>query len=97
MPALVALLWGAFGAILPSLVGRILVALGLSAVTYAGLDLVVTSAEAKILSYLSGTAAEVYGIMGYLGVIAGIKMVSATMVSIVGVTAATKSIKAVTK
>lgn len=38
MPVIVAFLWNAFLAILPSLVGRVLLSLGMSVVTYTGLQ-----------------------------------------------------------
>jgi len=38
MPVFIAFLWNAFLAILPSLVGRVLLSLGLSVVTYTGMQ-----------------------------------------------------------
>ena len=97
MPVLAAWIWAALAPLIPYLVGRILIALGLSTVAYAGIDLMVTAAEAKVIDYLRGTGADMYAMLSYLGVVASIKMHGATMLGIVGTKVAVKSIKAVAK
>lgn len=61
MPALVGLLWGGFASILSSLVGRVLVMLAISYVTYTGVDVLLQSVK---------TAA--FASMGNMGVLSGV-------------------------
>jgi len=97
MPAIVAFIWSGLVAILPSLIGRILVALGLGMVSYKGLDILVNKAEAFMMSYLNQSSQDVVGLLSFLGVIAVVKMHTATLLSIAAVLMADKSIKAVSK
>ena len=53
MPYIIGLFWGAFLAILQSSVGRILIALGISFITYQGIDLLLDNVLAQALSFLN--------------------------------------------
>jgi len=97
MPVFLGFLWSAFAAVLPSLVGRVLLALGIGAVAYTGLDILVNQGEQLILDQLNAGGADVYGLLRYLGVVAAIKMHTATMLSIVAILMAEKSLKVVAK
>lgn len=64
MPYLAGFIWGALGLILKSLVGRVLIALGISYVTYQGVDTLINGLEAAALSHLSAVNAELLGVVG---------------------------------
>ena len=68
MPALVAALWGGFLAILPSIIGRILAAVGISAITYTGFSLALDTFKADIFSALGATSPIILQFMGVLNV-----------------------------
>lgn len=56
MPYIIGLLWGGFLLILESSVGRILIALGISFITYQGIDTLLDSILSQALSYLNVNA-----------------------------------------
>lgn len=66
MPALIQALWGFFAAILPSLVGRILVALGIGYATYTGFSAAVDGIYAQIQTNLQGMPVQVVNFLAYL-------------------------------
>ncbi len=61
MPVIIGMLWGGFVSILGSLVGRVLVALAISYVTYTGVDILLASIK---------TAA--FASMGNMGILTGV-------------------------
>lgn len=54
MPLFIAALWGALIPMLGTMVGRILVSLGVGYVSYSGLDLALTWARTEFLAGMSG-------------------------------------------
>jgi len=68
MPLIVAAIWGAFISMLGTLVGRVLVSLGIGYVTYTGIDTALTWAKSAFLSGLSGLPADALGLAGTLKV-----------------------------
>lgn len=68
MPAFVAALLGGLLSITSSLVGRVMVALGIGAVTYTGLTSALDYAKAQALGALTSAPAQLVQLMGYLGV-----------------------------
>ena len=64
MPYFIGLLWGAFASVLQSLVGRILVALGISYISYKGIDTLLGSLKSAAFSYLSNVPPDLIGIIG---------------------------------
>jgi len=68
MPALIAMLWGALIPVLGSLVGRILVSLGIGYLTFTGVDTSIGWAKASFLTNVSALPATAVGIMGLLHV-----------------------------
>ena len=75
MPALIAALGGMFITIMGTLVGRVLLALGLSYVTYSGFDIAVGSLLTGIKSNMSGMGVEVVNLLGWFWVDKAIGMV----------------------
>lgn len=65
MPALIGLLWGGFVAILETLVGRVLVMLAVSYVTYQGVDLLLVNIKAAALASM-GSMGVLSGVVGLL-------------------------------
>lgn len=68
MPLIIAALWGGLIQVLGTLVGRILVSLGVGYLTYTGIDTSIGWAKAQFLSSLSGLPASALQIMGLLKV-----------------------------
>lgn len=66
MPALIAALLGGLAQIASSLVGRVLLALGLHAVTYSGVDLVLQGLMEYSQQNFTGLPSGVVGIFGLL-------------------------------
>jgi hypothetical protein len=65
---LVAALMGGLVAAMASLLGRVLIALGIGFVTYKGIDLAINSLKSQLVTSLSGMPADMVGLMGYLWV-----------------------------
>lgn len=97
MPALIPMIWGALASVLASLVGRVVLALGLSAVTYKGLDVLVGQFEGFINAQLTAIPADVSAILDYLGVYVVIKMHLSVFSAIAAVMGTQRVIKAVSK
>lgn len=68
MPAFIAALMGALINIAGTLVGRVLVALGLSVVTFTGLSASLDWAKNNVVSSFSSLPPEVVGMLSMLGV-----------------------------
>lgn len=64
MPVIISMFWGAFALILKSLVGRVLVALGISYLTYQGIDLLISSIQSQAFSLIHGLPSEFIGLIG---------------------------------
>jgi hypothetical protein len=68
MPVFLASLLGGLVSITGSLVGRVLVALGLSVVTYTGMSATLGYVKAEALAALNGLPADVVMLLSYMGV-----------------------------
>ena len=64
MPLFAGLLWGALAGILESLIGRVLVSLAISYVTYQGVDLLLGSLKTAAFSYLVFVPPDFLGFIG---------------------------------
>jgi len=62
MPLLIAALWGALVPMLGTLVGRVLVSIGIGYVTFTGISTSLDWAKAQFLSGLSGAPAAALGL-----------------------------------
>lgn len=91
------IIWGGFLMVLPSIVGRIMIALGVGYVTYRGFDAAVAWILNQIKSSFSGMPVEVVGYLGYLWVDKAIGMIFsahtvAVAVKMAGGTSVTKMV-----
>lgn len=68
MPAFMVALGGMFLTLAGTLVGRVLLALGLSFVTYAGFDLAINALLIQIKSNMSSLPVDILNFMGYMWV-----------------------------
>jgi Protein of unknown function (DUF2523) len=68
MPVLIATLLGGLLRLSGTIAGRVLIALGISVVTYTGLDVSLGWLKAQALASLTGLPAEALGLMAYLKV-----------------------------
>lgn len=63
-----ALIWGGLMSVLGSLVGQILVALGIGYVSYSGMDVILSYGKSLIIDNLGATSASIVGVLGLLKV-----------------------------
>lgn len=82
MPVLIAALWTALLAIIPTIVGRVLLALGISYVSYRGIDLLMSTAQTAFVNAVSSAGGVTVQIAGILQI--------GTCISIIGSAAAAK-------
>ncbi|WP_211453007.1 DUF2523 domain-containing protein [Collimonas antrihumi] len=77
MPLLALLpeLLGGLAFVMGSLVGRVLLALGMSYVTYSGIDAINSNIVSTVQSNLSGVGADVVGMLSYLWLDKAVSMV----------------------
>lgn len=68
MPAFIVAIGGMFLTLAGTLVGRVLLALGLSFVTYAGFDLAITALLTQIKSNMSALPLDILNFLGYMWV-----------------------------
>jgi hypothetical protein len=81
MPALLAVIMGALLQIVGSLVGRVLVALGLSVVTYTGMSVSINWLKSQAVSAALGLPPEVIGMLSVLKVGTCISIVFSAMLA----------------
>jgi predicted naringenin-chalcone synthase len=75
MPILISSIIGALGYAMQSLIGRALIVLGLSFVSYTGFQTVGTYAFSQIQSSFSGLSPQAVGLLGYLWVDKGLSVI----------------------
>jgi len=68
MPLIIAALWGALLSLVGTLVGRVLVSLGIGYVTYSGINASIAWAKAAFLAGLTGLPAAAVGLAGVMQV-----------------------------
>ena len=75
MPAILIALAGMLSQLCASLVGRVLVSLGISYVTYKGLDVGFTHLKDLVMAQTSGLGSRVFGMASAVGVFDCINMI----------------------
>ncbi|MFI4938960.1 MAG: DUF2523 family protein [Burkholderiales bacterium] len=83
MPLLVAELLGGLAVVMGSLMGRALLALGLSFITFAGVQTLINTIATSVQSSTSGLGGTILGLVGYLWIDRGISMVLSAWTSAV--------------
>jgi hypothetical protein len=68
MPLFISALWGAFISIAGTLVGQVLLSIGISYLTFTGVDASIGWAKAQFLSGLTGLPAAAVGLAGVMKV-----------------------------
>lgn len=68
MPMFIASLWGAFLQIVGTLVGRVMVALGVGVVTYTGINASLDALKTQAVSAFAGLPPELLGLLALLKV-----------------------------
>lgn len=68
MPVFVMAIGGMLINIVGTLVGRVLIALGISVITYTGITVTLDALKAQAISAFSGLPPEVFGLLGILRV-----------------------------
>lgn len=64
MPYIISMLWGALALTLQSFVGKILIYLGISYLTYQGIDVLIGSIEQQVNQALGQSAGTLNGLIG---------------------------------
>jgi len=72
------ILLGALGAALPSLIGRILLALGIGLVSYTGLTVGTNYLSQYIITNLQGAPAIMAGFLGWVGIDSALNLIFST-------------------
>lgn len=80
MPAIIAALWTGFLAIINSSVGQVLVALGIAAVTYTGVDTSLAFFKNMAVQHLTALPPAVFGMLGVMKVGQCVSMVCSAVV-----------------
>ena len=80
MPIFVGLIWGGLVSILSSLVGRILIALAISYITYQGVDLLLNSIKAAAFANM-GNMGPLVGVVGMLKLSESLNVVVSAVVA----------------
>ena len=75
MQFIVAELIGALAVALRGLVGRVLISLGISFVTFVGVTQLITAVKQHVFSSMSSMPGQILGLIGYLWIDKGITMV----------------------
>jgi hypothetical protein len=75
MPWIIAALWTAFRAILPSLVGQALLAVGVAVITTTGVNIALDSFKSQLLDSLHGLPADTVALLGFMKVGVCVSMV----------------------
>ena len=81
MPWIIAAIWTAFRAMLPSLTGQLLLALGIGVVTTVGVDVGIGAFKSQMLSALQGLPAVSVQVLGLMKVGVCISMLFGALVS----------------
>ena len=75
MQFIVAELIGALAVALRGLVGRVLISLGISFVTFVGVTQLITAVKQHVFSSMSSMPGQILGLIGYLWIDKGVTMV----------------------
>lgn len=81
MPALVAVIMGALLNIVGSLVGRVLVSLGMSVITYTGMSVTLTWLKSQAVSAALGLPSDVIGMLSTMKVGTSISIIFSAMLA----------------
>ena len=81
MPLLIAAFWGALIQIMGTLVGKIILALGLSFVTYQGMDTLVGFGEGYVIAHLQGLPADAIQFFAWMNLDKAVSMIFSAMTS----------------
>lgn len=81
MPLFIAALWGALISMVGTLVGRVLVSLGIGYVSYTGLDILTTFAKNQFLAGMSGLPAQAVGLASTLKIGVCVSMLLSALVA----------------
>lgn len=86
-------LLGALASAMGSLVGRVLLALGIGFVTYKGIDLGITAMKTTVVNGVNALPADALGLIGYLWLDKALTVVFSGFVTALSMKAASGSVK----
>lgn len=93
MPVFIAALWGAFIRIAGSLVGQVLINLGIAVVTYQGVDVVLDTLKANALDAFGGLPSDLVAFLSYMKVGVAISIVSSAVAVRLGIAGMNGAVK----
>lgn len=79
MPVFIAALWGALLNIAGSLVGQVLISLGIAVVTYAGVDTTLNKLKSDAITALMGLPPDLVALLSYLKVGVAISIITSAV------------------
>ncbi|GGH67676.1 hypothetical protein GCM10010975_37680 [Comamonas phosphati] len=79
MPVFIAALWGALLNIAGSLVGQVLISLGIAVVTYAGVDTTLDKLKSDAVTALMGLPPDLVALLSYLKVGVAISIITSAV------------------
>jgi ABC-type Co2+ transport system permease subunit len=97
MPIFIAALWGGLIQVCGTLVGRIIVALGISLVTFGGIDTSLTWMKSQITNSFNGLPSQAVGVLSAAGVGAAVAIVISAIAARLALDALTDGKKVVFK
>lgn len=92
MPVFIAAIGGMLINIAGSLVGQVLISLGIAAVTYTGVDTVLSTLKTNALQALTGLPADLVGLLSYMQVGVAISIVSSAIAVRMGINGMTGAV-----
>lgn len=81
LPAFIAMLWGALVSLTGSLVGRVLIALGISVITYQGMEASLEWLKSQAVASFSGAGGQVLGMLSLMKVGECISLIFSAMLT----------------
>lgn len=81
MPVFIAMIWGAFLRIVPTIAGQVLIALGISVVTYTGIDVTLTWLKAQAIANFTALPPQMLGMLAVMKVGESINILISAMVA----------------
>ena len=97
MPALfIAAFWGSLATVMGSLVGRLLLALGVGFTTYKGIDFAVGAVKSQAIAGVNSLPADALGLVGYLWLDKGLTLIFSAFAASLAMKGVAGAVKKVT-
>ncbi|MDA8445301.1 DUF2523 domain-containing protein [Paracidovorax valerianellae] len=92
MPAFIAAIGGMLLNLMGSFAGQVLISLGIAAVTYTGVDTVLTTLKGNVLQAMTGLPADMVALLSYMQVGVAISIVTSAVAVRMGINGMTGAV-----